>query len=188
VRRLALTGASEYSGWHDHQRAIGVLYEVMGHAAEECGPGFTASARSDNYRIGFDARCDLENRFRDASGALFDKRIGTHPGRTQTLRALLRRSLRLLEESGLVYAVVTQAKPRAQARPGDQELRAIRIPDREDRRAVLAKEPYALIRSCLGGLGTVVTDDDHGLSTSSALVGSVCGWWFSVRRTFADAL
>ena len=122
LRMPALTAASERSGWHDEHGAIGVLDEVVGHAAQERGLSSAASARSGDDRLGVDALCYREHGSRDASIALLDKRIGAHTGGAQAPRALLRRSLGPLEPLGFEVGgvrppLVTQAKPRAQAKP-----------------------------------------------------------------------
>jgi hypothetical protein len=81
-----------------------------------------ASARSGDDRLGVDALCDREHGSRDVSVALFDKRIGTHTGRAQAPRTLLRCSLGPLEPLGIevrdaLPPLVTQAKPEPRPSP-----------------------------------------------------------------------
>jgi hypothetical protein len=77
------------------------LEEVMGHAAEERGFGFAASARSgdDGFCVG--ALCDGEHCFGDASVGRFDERVGAHTSGTQARRALLRGVFGELDSLGI---------------------------------------------------------------------------------------
>jgi hypothetical protein len=93
-----------------------MLEEVMGHAAEERGFGFVASAGSgDNgYCVGALGYC--EHRFGDASVGLFDERVGGHTGGTQAPGARLRGVFGALDPlsialCNLIAALVPKAEP-----------------------------------------------------------------------------
>lgn len=172
LRKPELSAPDERGGWHDRHCAIGVLDEVVRDAAEEGGLGAAASARPHDDYLGVDRARHFEHGSRDASVALHDKRIGRYAGRPQASRAFLGSSLSPLTQSDVGF--------RGIAGPGvTSEIRA----DHHARVGWLRLAQaiaHAAFRAGTSSFGSG--------RTSSALVGSVCGWLFSSRRILADVV